>query len=270
MTDRVSPSVPPHTPFVVVIPARQASTRLPGKMLADLAGKPMVVRVAEQALASNASRVVIATDHPQIAQAAHDAGIEAVTTRVDHASGTDRLSEAVEQLNLTANSIVVNVQGDEPLIDPRLIDRVAQHLAHDAQVAIATCATPITDPGSFFNPNIVKVVCNQRGHALYFSRAPIPWDRDFFKTEPRTLSTDFPALHHIGLYAYRVDFLKRFPTLSAGVLERLESLEQLRALEHGYTISVLQIDSHPGAGVDTHEDLERVRRVLSTKDKNSG
>ena len=230
----------------------------------------MVVRVAEQAMASNAARVVIATDHPQIAQAAHDAGIQAVMTRADHASGTDRLSEAVDQLNLTTNSIVVNVQGDEPLIDPSLINRVAQHLAQDAQVAIATCATPIPDADNFFNPNTVKVVCNQRGHALYFSRAPIPWDRDCFKNEPRTLSTDFPALHHIGLYAYRVDFLKRFPTLSAGVLERLESLEQLRALEHGYTISVLQIASHPGAGVDTHEDLERVRRVLSSKEPSSG
>lgn len=263
MTDRVVPATDSSTPFIVVIPARQASTRLPGKMLADLAGKPMVLRVAEQALASNATRVVIATDHPDIAQAARQGGIETLMTRANHASGTDRLAEVVEQLALTNETIVVNVQGDEPLIAPQLINRVAQQLTLDTQVAIATCACPLTDVVSLFNPNIVKVVCDQRDRALYFSRAPIPWDREGFKAEHRTLPNHFPALHHIGLYAYRVEFLKRFPALSTGALERLELLEQLRALEHGYTISVLKIASHPGAGVDTPEDLLRVRQLFS-------
>ena len=259
----VVPVTDSSTPFVVVIPARQASTRLPGKMLADLAGKPMVLRVAEQALASRATRVVIATDHADIAQAARKGGIQTLMTRVDHASGTDRLAEAVKQLGLTNETIVVNVQGDEPLIDPQLINRVAQQLTLDTQAAIATCASPLADLTSLFNPNVVKVVCDQRDRALYFSRAPIPWDRERFHTEPRTLASDHPALHHIGLYAYRVEFLQRFPKLSAGVLERLEMLEQLRALEHGYAITVLKIASHPGAGVDTPEDLLRVRQFLS-------
>jgi 3-deoxy-manno-octulosonate cytidylyltransferase (CMP-KDO synthetase) len=259
----VVPVTDPLTPFIVVIPARQASTRLPGKMLADLAGKPMVLRVAEQALASKATRVVIATDHADIAQAARKGGIETLMTRVDHVSGTDRLAEAVKQLGLTNETIVVNVQGDEPLMDPQLINRVAQQLTQDTQAAIATCASPLADVTSLFNPNIVKVVCDQSDRALYFSRAPIPWDRERFQTEPRTLATDYPALHHLGLYAYRVEFLRRFPTLSVGVLERLEMLEQLRALEHGYAISVLKIASHPGAGIDTPEDLLRVRQLLS-------
>lgn len=231
-------------------------------MLADLAGKPMVVRVAEQALRSRAARVVIATDHADIEKAARLGGIDTLMTRVDHASGTDRLAEAVEQLGLTNDTIVVNVQGDEPLIDPELINRVAQQLTLDAEAAIATCASPLVGAASLFNPNIVKVVCDQRNRALYFSRAPIPWDRESFHTEPRTLATDYPALHHIGLYAYRVEFLQRFPALSTGVLERLEMLEQLRALEHGYAITVLKIASHPGAGIDTPEDLLRVRQLL--------
>ena len=231
-------------------------------MLADLAGKPMVVRVAEQALASKAARVVIATDHPDIAQAARTAEVETLMTRVDHASGTDRLAEVVTQLGLPNDTIVVNVQGDEPLMDPRLIDRVAQQLTQDPEAAMATCASPLTEAASFFNPNVVKVVCDHLGRALYFSRAPIPWDRERFNTADRSLASDFPALHHIGLYAYRVEFLKRFPGLSTGVLERLEMLEQLRALEHGYAISVLKIASHPGAGVDTPEDLLRVRQLL--------
>jgi 3-deoxy-manno-octulosonate cytidylyltransferase (CMP-KDO synthetase) len=231
-------------------------------MLADLAGKPMVVRVAEQALASKAARVVIATDHPDIAQVARTAGVETLMTRVDHVSGTDRLAEVVTQLGLPNNTIVVNVQGDEPLMDPHLIDRVAQQLTQDPEAAMATCASPLTEAASFFNPNVVKVVCDHRGRALYFSRAPIPWDRERFNAADRSLALDFPALHHIGLYAYRVEFLKRFPGLSTGVLERLEMLEQLRALEHGHPISVLKIASHPGAGVDTPEDLLRVRKLL--------
>jgi 3-deoxy-manno-octulosonate cytidylyltransferase (CMP-KDO synthetase) len=234
-------------------------------MLADLGGKPMVVRVAEQALASNAARVVVATDHADIALVTRSAGIDTLMTRVDHPSGTDRLAEAAAQLGLTDQTIVVNVQGDEPLIDPQLINRVAQQLILDTQAAIATCASPLIEVTSLFNPNVVKVVCDQLDRALYFSRAPIPWDRDGFQTEHRTLNRDFPAWHHIGLYAYRVEFLKCFPELSPGNLERLEMLEQLRALEHGYGISVLKIDSHPGAGIDTPEDLVRVRRLISTR-----
>ena len=258
------------TPFMIVIPARHASTRLPGKMLADLAGKPMILRVAEQALASKAARVVIATDHPEIARATRAGGIETLMTRSDHASGTDRIAEAVSQLNLPDDTIIVNVQGDEPLMDPSLINRVAERLADEVDTAIATCATPLADAANLFNPNVVKVVCDRRGHALYFSRAPIPWDREALKEGRQVMAATLPALHHLGLYAYRVAFLKRFPTLSPGVLEQIESLEQLRALEHGYAISVLRITEHPGAGVDTPADLERVRRLLEARHSNSG
>ena len=248
--------------FTVVIPARHASTRLPGKMLADLGGKPMVVRVAECAAASGAARVVIATDHAEILDAAKRHGIRVVMTSDAHPSGTDRLAEACQLLGLEDHEIVVNVQGDEPLIDPSLIDGVAGLLAGDRQAAIATCAAPIHSAQVLFNPNVVKVVCDRAGHALYFSRAPIPWDRDAPASGAQALAPGLPALHHIGIYAYRVDFLKRFPTLARGTLEAVESLEQLRALEHGYTIAVNPIQSHPGAGVDTIEDLARVRAIF--------
>ena len=252
-------------PFTVVIPARQASTRLPGKMLADLAGTPMVVRVGQQAAASGALDVIIATDDPVIARVASGFGIKTILTRVDHPSGTDRLSEAVCALELPDEAIVVNVQGDEPLIDPELIRQVAHLLAQEPLAAMATCATPLRDTEHFFNPNIVKVVCDIHGHALYFSRAPIPWDRDAHAAVEQVLSSPTQALHHIGLYAYRVSFLKKFPTLSRGVLEGIESLEQLRALEHGYKIAVLHTPTHPGAGVDTQADLVRVRGILATQ-----
>ncbi len=245
--------------FVVIIPARAASTRLPGKMLADLAGKPMVVRVAERAKASSANRVVIACDHPDIAQACLSHGVEHLMTRLDHPSGTDRLAEAASLLNLQDDDIVVNVQGDEPLIDPALIDCVAAHLARDPVASIATCAAPIRTAENLFNPNIVKVVCDASDRALYFSRAPIPWQRDAPAYPDQTTGFSVPALHHIGIYAYRVGFLRQYPGLPSGRLERLESLEQLRALEHGFKIAVQTINSHPGAGVDTPEDLIRVR-----------
>ncbi len=257
-------------PFVVIIPARQASTRLPGKMLADLAGTPMVVRVAQRAAASNAAEVLIATDDLHIAQVVQSFGYRALMTRIDHPSGTDRLAETVEQLNLPPEAIVVNVQGDEPLIAPSLINQVASLLAEHPTAAMATCAAPITDAAHFFNPNIVKVVCDKAGRALYFSRAPIPWDRDALASGSQLLSAETPALHHIGLYAYRVHFLKSFPSLSRGILESIESLEQLRALEHGYSIAVHPTEAHPGAGVDTEADLVRVRQVLSTKALKSG
>lgn len=250
-------------PFCVVIPARHASTRLPGKMLADIGGVPMVVRVAERARASKATRVIIATDHPEIARQAQAHGIEAHMTRVDHPSGTDRLSEIVSLLGLDDDSMVVNVQGDEPLMDPALINELASVLHASPQAAIATCATPITTAETLFNPNMVKVVLDQSGHAMYFSRAPIPWDRDALADGARTLAPGLPALHHIGMYAYRASFLRRFPTLPVGALEQVECLEQLRAMEHGYRITVHITPTHPGAGVDTPEDLERVRSLLA-------
>lgn len=257
-------------PFVVIIPARQASTRLPGKMLADLAGTPMVVRVAQRAAASGASEVLIATDDAHIAQVVQSFGFRAVMTRNDHPSGTDRLAETVALMGLSEDAIVVNVQGDEPLIAPSLINQVAAELAKQPSAAMATCAAPIADAAHFFNPNIVKVVCDRAGKALYFSRAPIPWDRDILASGSQALSPQTPALHHIGLYAYRVHFLKSFPSLSRGILESLESLEQLRALEHGFSIAVHLTNAHPGAGVDTAADLARVRQVLTTKAVQSG
>ena len=239
-------------------------------MLADIAGVPMVVRVAQRALASGASDIYIATDDPTIAQVASNFGLKALITSTDHPSGTDRLTEAVSLLGLPDHAIVVNVQGDEPLMDPSLIQQVATLAASDTEVAIATCAAPIEHAQQFFNPNIVKVVCDQRGHALYFSRAPIPWNRDALSEGREELAEGTAALHHIGLYAYRVSFLKKFPNLSRGVLESIESLEQLRALEHGFKIAVLKIPSHPGAGVDTQEDLDRVRLILASEEPKSG
>ena len=245
--------------FIALIPARMASTRLPDKPLADLAGKPMVVRVAERANASRAMAVTIATDDARVQQAAIDHGYAAILTRADHPTGTDRLAEAVEQLGLADDAIVVNVQGDEPLIDPALIDAVAAMLQTHPDADIATCACPIADSESLFNPNVVKVVCGADGRALYFSRAPIPWARDTLSSGERVLADGLPALHHIGLYAYRVSFLRRFPLLPQGALERFEALEQLRALEHGHTIVVHSTTRPPMAGVDTPADLERVR-----------
>ena len=256
--------------FTVIIPARYASSRLPGKMLADIAGKPMIIRVAEQAAKSQATRVVVATDHPSIAQACQANGVECLMTREAHPSGTDRLAEAAAALSLDDNAIVVNVQGDEPLIDPAHIDQVAALLASDSTAAIATCAAPIADAEALFNPNVVKVVCDRQGRALYFSRAPIPWHRDALATGARILAPNLPAKHHIGLYALRVSFLKVFPTLAPGTLEQIESLEQLRAMEHGYAIAVLALCSHPGAGVDTPPDLERVRKIVGQRHTSSG
>lgn len=248
--------------FTVIIPARQASTRLPGKMLADIAGKPMVIRVAEQALASSARQVVIATDHADIAKAASAHGIQAIITKVEHPSGTDRLSEACATLGLQDDEIIVNVQGDEPLMDPKLINDVALTLANDSTASIATCAAPIQDAEHLFNPNVVKAVARRDGRALYFSRAPIPWSRDALASGEKVLAPGLVALHHIGMYAYRAGFLRIFPNLAPGTLEQIESLEQLRALEHGYHIALKTIAQHPGTGVDTIEDLLRVRSIF--------
>ena len=256
--------------FIALIPARLASTRLPDKPLADLGGRPMVVRVAERALASGAQRVVVAADSQAILDAARAHGIEAVLTRADHPSGTDRLAEAAQLLGLADGEIVVNVQGDEPLIPPALVADVAALLQQAEDSAIATAAHPIATVEDYLNPNVVKVVTDAQGRAAYFSRAPIPFHRDelagFPAALPSRLPAGFaeqPALRHIGLYAYRVGFLRAYPGLAQSPLERFESLEQLRALWHGYRIAVLRAAEAPPAGVDTPEDLARVRRVFT-------
>ena len=248
--------------FIAVIPARFASTRLPGKPLADIAGKPMVVRVADQARMSGAQRVVIATDHVDVMAAARQHGHFAVMTRVDHAQGTDRIAEVVAQLDLADDAIVVNVQGDEPLVDPELIAKVAETLATNSAAAIATAAHVITDVAEFFNPNVVKVVCDAKGHAHYFSRAPIPYARDAFAQSRSALPKNFPALRHIGIYAYRASFLKRYAALAPTPTEQFEALEQLRAMYYGYSIAVHIWGGALAPGVDTPEDLERVRGIF--------
>lgn len=247
------------TSFIAVVPARAASTRLPGKMLLDVHGLPLVVRTAKQAQLSNASRIIVATDDAQIQEVAKTHGFETMLTSPTHPSGTDRLAEVVNALQLPDDTVVVNVQGDEPLIDPALIDKVALALTQHPEASIATCAYPISNAEKFFNPNVVKVVCDKKGFALYFSRAPIPWARDEFAKDKSQLPKPDFALHHIGLYAYRVSFLKQYPLLNMGSHEKLESLEQLRALEHGHRIFVLQTAQAPLPGVDTIEDLQSIR-----------
>ena len=246
--------------FTVLIPARYASTRLPGKALADIAGKPMVVRVAENARRSGAQRVVIATDDARIVATARAHGIDACLTRDDHPTGTDRLAEASATLGLAPDAIVVNVQGDEPLLAPTLMRRVAELLASRPDAAMATACHVIDDPAEAFSPNVVKVVLDARGNALYFSRATIPWARDAFAAGT-ALPAGLPIYRHYGLYAYRVAFLARFPALEPTPLERFEALEQLRALWHGERIVVEIAQGTPAPGVDTPEDLARVRAL---------
>ena len=248
------------TAFVVVIPARYASTRLPGKPLADIAGKPMVVRVAEQAAGSGASEIWVATDHDAVAAAVTAHGIKVALTRPDHPTGTDRIAEVAAALGWRDDAVVVNVQGDEPRISPRLIRDVAMHLAEHTDASIATACHPITRDDDFFDPNVVKVELDRRGHALTFSRAPIPFARDAFAAG-RVLPPGLPALRHIGIYAYRGAFLRAYSGLEPAPIERHEALEQLRALWHGYRIAVLVTDLAPETGVDTPDDLERVRAL---------
>ncbi|WP_028633617.1 3-deoxy-manno-octulosonate cytidylyltransferase [Pseudomonas parafulva] len=248
--------------FIVVIPARLRSTRLPGKPLLPIAGKPMVQHVWEQARKSGATRVVIATDDASIVDACQAFGAEVLLTRADHESGTDRLAEVAAQLGLPADAIVVNVQGDEPLIPPVIIDQVAANLAAHPEAGIATLAEPIPDPATVFNPNAVKVVSNKRGLALTFSRAPLPWARDTFANGRQQLPEGVPYRRHIGMYAYRVGFLQDFVNWGPCWLEQVEALEQLRALWHGVGIHVEDAIEAPAVGVDTPEDLERVRRLL--------
>jgi 3-deoxy-manno-octulosonate cytidylyltransferase (CMP-KDO synthetase) len=251
--------------FHAVIPARYASTRLPGKPLLDIAGKPMVVHVAERARESGASTVVVATDHAEIAAAVRDHGIDAIMTRADHPSGTDRIAEVAHTCGWGVSEIVVNVQGDEPLIDPALIRAAAADLAQHTEASIATACHPLNDRDDMFNPNVVKVVTDNLGYALYFSRAPIPWARDAFTASTATLPAGLPVNRHIGIYAYRVEFLRAYSGLAPSPIEQFEALEQLRALWHGYRISVVPTAHAPAAGVDTEEDLQRVRSILGSK-----
>jgi 3-deoxy-manno-octulosonate cytidylyltransferase (CMP-KDO synthetase) len=250
------------TPFVVIVPARLASTRLPRKPLADIGGVPMVVRVARAAADSGAERVTVAADSAEIVDACSAHGVEVLLTRADHASGTDRLAEAVGYLGLADDALVVNVQGDEPLMPAAVVRRVAEALAQRTDCAIATACHPLHDAAEFFSPNVVKVVTDANGRALYFSRAPIPWSRDAFAAGRDRLPPGLPARRHIGLYAYRAGFLRRFPQLPPAPLEQHECLEQLRALAHGFGIAVIELPEALPPGVDTPEDLERVRAML--------
>jgi len=248
----------------VLIPARLASSRLPEKPLADLGGVPMVVRVAQrvaQALAADA-RVVVACDSPRIVNACEAFGVQALMTHSNHASGSDRLAEACQLLGLSDEDIVVNVQGDEPLIDTALVAAVAGLLHQYPQASMGTAAHAIQDGADFYDPNVVKVVCDAAGMAMYFSRAPIAWWRDRPTATPTALPQPAP-LRHIGIYAYRAGFLRDFPKLAQAPMEISEALEQLRALWHGHKIAVYLSETAPGPGVDTPQDLERVRRLLA-------
>ena len=252
--------------FTVLIPARMASSRLPDKPLADIAGLPMVVRVAQRAALSNAARVVVAADDTRILQACAAHGIEAIATRADHPSGSDRLAEASALLGLTGNDVVVIVQGDEPLMDPALVNAVAALLPAQPEASMGTAAHAISSLADYANPNVVKVVLDARGLAHYFSRAPIPFARDHAGTawwqDGSATPAGFAPLRHIGIYSYRAGFLRQFPQLAPAPTEAVEALEQLRALWHGHRIAVHLAAQAPGPGVDTPEDLERVRALL--------
>ena len=247
--------------FCVVIPARYASSRLPGKPLADIGGRPMVLHVLERALQAGAESVVVATDDARVQQAVAAAGHQALMTSPDHQSGTERLVEVAETLGWDDDTLVVNVQGDEPLIDPMLIREAARQLVLHDDAVMATLAHPIHDHADFINPNVVKVIADEAGYALYFSRAPIPWPRDAFSAQ-QPMPHELGALRHIGLYAYRAGFLRTYASLASSPLERYEMLEQLRVLWHGYRISLGITPIAPAPGVDTPEDLARVRGLF--------
>lgn len=251
--------------FTVIIPARYASSRLPGKPLLDIAGKPMLQRVYERAQQSAAERVIIATDDQRIVDVAQRFGAEVVMTSATHESGTDRLQEVVSRLDFADDAIVVNVQGDEPLIPPEVINQVAENLAADSSAGIATLVEPITDVDTVFNPNAVKVSIDNRGRALYFSRAPMPWSRDTFSTDKKSLPAGINYYRHIGIYAYRVSQLNQFVSWPVGRLEQTEKLEQLRAMENGIGILAQQAVTEIPAGVDTQQDLDAVRQLLTAK-----
>ncbi len=246
--------------FSVIIPARYASTRFPGKPLADISGKPMVVRVAMQAAKSGAREVIIATDHAEIARVVQAHGFEAMMTRKNHATGTDRLAEVALKRRFNAQHIVVNVQGDEPLIPSTLIRRVAENLAAHSAASISTACHPIHSAEEFANPNVVKVVLDKAGYALYFSRAPIPYARDEFAKGITRLPPKLPAYRHLGLYAYRCGFLNQFNKMRPAPIEIFEALEQLRAMAYGHRISVAITRAAPHPGVDTPADLAQILR----------
>lgn len=250
-------------PFKVVIPARYGSTRLPGKPLLNIAGKPMIVHVCERAKEAEAEEIVVATDDRRILDEVLKLGIPAVMTREDHQSGTERIAEVAELLGWGGDTIIVNLQGDEPLIPPAYIREAAEALAAQNTAGIATLAARISDPEEIFNPNTVKTVLDKDGYALYFSRAPIPWDRENFNRQGAVVTGKIDYLRHIGLYAYRVDFLKRYCSWDASPLEAVESLEQLRILWHGESVLVKVVDKTPQAGVDTEDDLKRVESALA-------
>ncbi|MDN2484527.1 3-deoxy-manno-octulosonate cytidylyltransferase [Kosakonia sacchari] len=245
--------------FVVIIPARYASTRLPGKPLVDINGKPMVVHVLERARESGAERIVVATDNEEVMHAVQAVGGEVCMTRADHQSGTERLAEVVEKCGFSDDTVIVNVQGDEPMIPPAIIRQVAENLAA-RDVGMATLAVPIHSAEEAFNPNAVKVVMDAEGYALYFSRATIPWDRDRFAQSRETIGDTF--LRHIGIYGYRAGFIRRYVSWQTSPLEQIEMLEQLRVLWYGEKIHVAVASVVPGTGVDTPEDLARVRQEL--------
>lgn len=253
--------------YTVLIPARLASSRLPNKPLAEIGGLPMIVRVAKQMelLRNRGIRVVVVTDADSIIAACQTHDVQAILTRVDHPSGTDRLAQACEILGLHPQDIVVNVQGDEPLMSPDLVDAVAQELQANPQASMSTAAHALDQFQDLGNANIVKVVTNRRSEAMYFSRAPIPWWRDGYASGGHQFPEQGPPLRHIGIYAYRVHFLQIFPTLPPAPLEQIEALEQLRALWNGHTIAVHVTPNAPGPGVDTSEDLEKVRRLIEAQ-----
>ncbi|MDE1480058.1 3-deoxy-manno-octulosonate cytidylyltransferase [Xenorhabdus bovienii] len=246
--------------FTVIIPARFASTRLPGKPLADIHGKPMIVRVMERAIRSGANRVIVATDNQAVFDAVTAAGGEACMTSAHHHSGTERLAEVIDQYQFADDEIIVNVQGDEPLIPEQIIKQVADNLA-ESDAGMATLAVQIQDAEEAFNPNTVKVVMDAQGYALYFSRATIPWERDRFMQSKETVGDNF--LRHIGIYAYRAGFIRRYVQWAPSPLESIEMLEQLRVLWYGEKIHVAKALQAPGAGVDTPEDLEAVRKAFA-------
>lgn len=247
--------------FTVVIPARYGSSRLPGKPLADIAGKPMIQHVVERAEASGAAEVIVATDDMRVKEGVDKFGGRVMMTSSEHSSGTERLAEVIEQLALAENEVVVNVQGDEPFIPPEIIRQVADNLANQRQAPMATLAVPITDAEDIFNPNTVKVVTDAAGYALYFSRAAIPWDREHFSADRATDVVTEHYHRHIGIYAYRAGFVRRYVEWQPSPIEQLESLEQLRVLWHGERIHVAEAILAPTTGIDTEEDLQRARKL---------
>lgn len=249
--------------FKIVIPARYGASRLPGKPLLPIAGKPMIVHVCERALDSDASEVVVATDDERIAEAVAGVGVTAVMTRREHRSGTERIAEVADIRGWSDSELIVNLQGDEPLMQPECIRQLAFALAGQAEAEVATLASPMDKRSDVFNPNAVKVVLDKRGHALYFSRAPIPWHRDSFSGTDSALPAGLHYLRHIGIYAYSAGFLRRYIGWSPSPLEAIESLEQLRILWNGERILVLSVEQAPEAGVDTEADLRRVQQLLT-------